>query len=264
MSNKIYFNVGTEHATGVSVFPVKDDKVYYQQALDTLNIASYLPNGGLGTRAEAGSSRAELGFQKVAQQTARRIARNLGCSAVKAECLTLLVGSFFPKYGHANLPLLLEILNENLRAEQPLTMADFGIRFLEYYLGKNQGFIAPDLDTCLRSYFSGDESIVEVNIARFCQQMVMDVKRAELLLLPEHPGALLNQASEEIISASKTGMLQPSASLLRLQAELSEVEFPALTDEAKKEVRDRVAGLCKYFGCETGVYQYILLATYQS
>lgn len=264
MSNKIYFNEGTEHATGVPVYAVKDDKVYYQQALDTLNIASYLPNGGLGTRAEAGSSRAELGFQKVAQQTARRIARNLGCSAVKAECLTLLVGSFFPKYGHANLPLLLEILNENLGREEKLTMEEFGVRFLEYYLGKNQGFIAPDLDVCLRAYFAGDDSIPEVDIARFCQQMVMDVKRAELLLLPEHPGALLNQASEESISGSKTGMLQPSAALTRLQPALSEVEFPALTEEAKKEVRDRVAGLCKYFGNETGVYQYILLATYQS
>lgn len=226
--------------------PLEDMPRYYKRIKEHFDIV--MVHSPLAGKADLGSNRSEKGYQLIAASASRRMARTLGCSEDKAEALSLAVGQFFPKYGTAGIEPIKEYIIKN---QIDLDPDNLGVDLVEYIINRRL-FVAVDFDEKLKQYFSGDDSDPEVQIVRFVQQTIKDVKIAEKFF-EGNPGDLLFDVSQEIIKlAEETGQLTPSRILDEYRQQIDTYEPPMLTEDQRQDVFTELDTYIHYFCEQTG------------
>ncbi|MBR3755649.1 MAG: hypothetical protein IKK48_00935 [Firmicutes bacterium] len=212
-----------------SIPPEKMD-LYYKHLKEYFDIV--MIHSPLAGKADLGSSRSEKGYQLIAASTSRQMARALGCSENKAEALSLAVGQFFPQYGMAGIePITEYIVNNKIE----LAPDNLGVDLIEYMINQHM-LVASEFDEKLHQYFSGDDSDPEVQIVRFVQQTIKDVKIAEKFFAG-NPGDLLFDVSQEIVKlAGESGQLTSSRILNKYKQQIDTYQPPVLTEKHRQDI----------------------------
>jgi hypothetical protein len=203
---------------------------YYKRIKEHFDMV--MPHSPLAGKADLGSRRSEKGYQLIAASASRWMAKALGCSEDKAEALSLAVGQFFPKYGTAGIePIKEYILNNKI----DLDPDKLGVDLVEYIINQRL-LVATEFDEKLHQYFGGDDSDPEVQIVRFVQQTIKDVKIAEQYFVG-NPGDLLFDVSQEIVKlAEENGQLTASNILDEYKPQIEAHKPPVLTEEQRQEI----------------------------
>ena len=219
---------------------------YYKRIKEYFDII--MIHSPLAGKADLGSNRSEKGYQLIAASASRRMARALGCSEDKAEVLSLAVGQFFPKYGTAGIEPIKEYIIKN---QIDLDPDNLGVDLVEYIINRRL-LVAEDFDEKLHQYYSGDDNDPEVQIVRFVQQTIKDVKIAEKFFAG-NPGDLLFDVSQEIVKlADDNGQLTPSRLLDEYRQQIDTYKPPALTEEQQQDIFTELDTYIHYFCEQTG------------
>ena len=207
--------------------------------------------GNLGPKAEAGSTRSESGYQRIAASVSGRIAGELGCSQHKAMALSMAVGMYFPKYGHEGLNAVKQyIIDRNI----DLDLDTLGITAACYCESRyNRGttiIVSTAFYNLVYDYFYGIDSCTESKIVRLVQDTIMDVKKAEAFY-DGNPGDLLFDATHELAELAKANKTLTKGTLLdKYKNEIDNYRLRHLTDEERQDIIDSldklVAGFTSY------------------
>ena len=200
-------------------------------------------------KAEAGTSRGERGYQIVAASTAGSIARAIGCSEDKAKALSMAVGIYFPKYGHAGLKAVKQyIVERNI----DLDLADLGVVTICNYLSANLHIVPEVIYDLLHDYFYGIDSCQEIQVVRLVQDTIMEVKKAEHFYEGQ-PGNLLFAVTQELVDlAREHKKLMPGTLLEKYKDKTVNYRFPDLTDQERQDVYDTLDQYVHDFTSNTG------------
>ena len=216
------------------------------------SVAEYMERkliSNLGPKAEAGRTRSESGYQRIAASVAGRIARELGCSEYKAKALSLGAGAYFPKYGHEGLKVVKQYIVDNnidLKTDETL-----GINAACYAVSRYNHGTKIVINTAFYNlaydYFYSIDSCKESRIVRLVQDTIMDVKKAEAFY-DGHPGDLLFDATSELAAlAEEHKDLKKGTLLDKYRSEIDNYKFPELTEEERNDIYTRLDELMESF-----------------
>lgn len=227
---------------------------YYVRLNDHIEMSSVWR--GLQTKAEAGTTKSEKGYQMIAKSMAGRIARDLGYNSEKAEVICACIGMYFPKYGQEGKRVIEQYLSQKDLDVEASTLA---IDTIEDYITKKMP-VAMDLDVALREYYSDTPidglQIPEVGVARVCQDAISKIKIVERFSNIDG-GELLFNTSEDIINASReAGKPTPSVKLNQLVSSVSGRIEDRMTQDEKDEMIAHMEEFIDFYGKE-GIYRYV-------
>lgn len=209
--------------------PAENVGGYYKRMQERFNRGIITQH--LQFRAEAGSTRSERGYQKIAASTCGRIAWVLGCSEARAEVLSHAVGLYFPNYGQEGIRAVKRYIKERgLHLDHEMLGRDavlFAVRKIGWP-------IIGHFYRSVQSYFAG-ESDPEIDIVRLVQDTIKKVKTAEHFY-DGYPGDLLFDVSQELVRlAEENGRLEESRILKQYEEQIASYEPVRLTEEQIQE-----------------------------
>ena len=178
-------------------------------------------------RAEAGSTRSERGYQKIAASTCGRVASVLGCSEDRAKVLCQAVGLYFPNYGQEGIRAVKRYIKEKGLNLDPDMLGRDAVLYAVHSI---RWPVIGHFYRSVESYFAG-ESDPEIDIVRLVQETIKKVKIAEHFY-EGYAGDLLFDVSQELVHlAEETGRLEESRILKQYEAQIAAYEPVRLTEE---------------------------------
>lgn len=216
----------------VKKYDIKPEHVdaYYKRLTRTLE---FCVSRHLAGKAEAGTTRSEKGYQLIAANTAGRLARALGCSEMKTKNLCMAVGMCFPQYGQEGFRAVKQYIADQ-HIDLELQMLE--VTFAEYLIRKYRELVSTEFHEMLCAYFSGEEGPDEVRIVRFVQELIKDIKKAEVFY-DGYSGDLLYDVTQEAVEVSqKKKELMRGSILADYDEKVAAYQPPQLAEEERSEV----------------------------
>ena len=182
----------------VPIYTVKNLDSYWERTAYWLEIH----DSALQNRAEYGSGCGERGIQKAVLYTAVKLARKHDLNQNIVSSLCLATGRCFPLRGLAELAVIKEYIRENMT---DIPLDTFEVDTIEHGMDHTGDMVTPQLDELLRKYYSDDESVTEVNLARFLQKY-LNLHRHELESVSiynagKYIGSIMDRAENEYETA---------------------------------------------------------------
>lgn len=207
----------------------------------------------LQSKSEYLSEASEKGYQRVAALSASRIARCLEADSDLSSALTMAKAVYFPINGKAGKKCMLTYLKEKgIEINEPRLATDF----IKWDLNHRQEVVTPEIEAMLMELFDERKSdITEVQIAKFCHQMIEDIKKVQKSG-KTYDGNLLYDVTESIVEqCSESKKLEYSSLLIELLDGVEDKEI-----ELSKEQHDRLYRLLDQYIDEfpkDGIYRFI-------